>query len=138
MFWPSSVESPTEERGRSSTAVGMLKKECEIAAIARIQLKDTTSSKLGVKGPRAADASRHAEVMKLRNQINALPYYVKENARNSYLMDIDIQRRDLQDFQSMMVFKFEKILRTNIVNAGLDFRKFKIGGYDKGTYGKIV
>jgi hypothetical protein len=34
-----------------------------------------------------------------------------------------------------MVGKLESILRKQLGSSGLDYRKFQIGGYDRGTYG---
>ena len=39
--------------------------------------------------------------------------------------------------QQIMMTKFEEILRTQLSEKGLNYRKFKIGWYDKGTYEKF-
>ena len=105
------------------------------AAICRTSMKDTTSSKLNVKGPRQADAVHRAELSVLRSELKALPEGLRENARMNYLLDQNIKRKDLQDFQCAMIGKVEAILRKNITESGLNYRKYKVGGYDKGTYG---
>lgn len=107
-------------------------------AICRTTMKDTTSSKLSVHGPKQADAVHKAEIAVLRNELKALPEGLRENARMNYLLDQNIKRKDLQDFQCSMIGKVEAILRKNITESGLDYRKYKVGGYDKGTYGKFT
>jgi hypothetical protein len=105
------------------------------AAICRTTMKDTTSSKLNVKGPKQAEAAHKAELAVLRKEISALPEGLLESARMNYLLDQNIKRKDLQDFQCSMIAKVEAILRHNITESGQDYRKYKVGGYDRGTYG---
>lgn len=104
------------------------------SALARSQLKDTTSSKLNVKGPRQAEAVEKAELHVLRNQIKSLPLGLKENARTNYLLVQNIRRKDLQEYQCVMIGRIESILREQIIATGADYKKYKIGGYDGGTY----
>lgn len=106
------------------------------AALSRNTLKDTTSSKLNVKGLKQAEAAHRAELAVLRKEIKALPEGLLENARMNYLLDQNIKRKDLQDFQCEMIRKVEAILKKNIAESGQDYRKYKVGGYDNGTYGK--
>lgn len=106
------------------------------AAICRTTMKDTTSSKLNVKGPKQAEAANRAELSVLRKELKALPEGLLESARMNYLLDQNIKRKDLQDLQCSMIGKIEAILRKNITESGQDYRKYKVGGYDKGTYGE--
>jgi len=99
-------------------------------------MKDTTSSRLNVKGPKQADALHRAEMAVLRGELKALPEGLREDARVNYLLDQNIKRKNLQDFQCSMISKVEAILKKNIMESGQNYRKYKVGGYDKGTYGK--
>jgi hypothetical protein len=107
-------------------------------AICRTTMKDTTSSKLNVKGPKQAEAANKAELKVLRDELKVLPEGLLEDARMNYLLDQNIKRKDLQDFQCSMIGKVEGILRANIIESGQNYRKYKVGGYDKGTYGKCI
>lgn len=49
-------------------------------------------------------------------------------------MSEEIKNRDLQDFQMVMIGKLEAILRQRMIDSGLDFRHFKIGGHERGVY----
>ena len=106
------------------------------ASLCRTALKDTTSSKLNVKGPKQADATHRAELAVLRREIKALPEGLLESARMNYLLDQNIKRKDLQDFQCSMIGKVEAILKKNITEQGQNYRKYKVGGFDGGTYGE--
>ena len=106
------------------------------ASMARIQLKDTTSAKLQVMGPKQADASMKAEMTVLRGQLKALPEGLREDARMNYLLHQNIKRKDLQQYQCIMLAKIEAILRYNITSTGGNYLKYKIGGFDGGTYGE--
>jgi hypothetical protein len=105
------------------------------SALARVQLKDTTSAKLQVMGPKQADAAKKAELHVLRGQLNALPEGLREDARMNYLLDQNIKRKDLQDFQCIMLGKIECILREKVIASGENYSRYRIGGFDKGTYG---
>lgn len=131
----SNRDGRTEPPTLMSRTVG---REMLNAAICRTTMKDTTSSKLSVHGPKQADAVHKAELMVLRGELKALPEGLRENARMNYLLDQNIKRKDLQDFQCSMIGKVEAILRKNISESGQDYRKYKVGGYDKGTYGTYI
>lgn len=111
-------------------------KELLTALLSRANLKDTTSAKLQVKGPKQADSVQKREVGILRKQIDAFPEGLKENARVNYLLDQNNKRKDLQDFQCVMIEKFENILRSTLAEQNINHTNFRIGGYDKGPYGK--
>lgn len=111
--------------------------ELNTSLLAKTQLKDTTSSKLNIKGPKQADAAHLAETRYLKKQLDAFPEGLREDARANYLLDQNIKRKDLQEYQCVMIGKLVSILRENLLHTGQDFRKFKIGGYDGGTYGKF-
>ena len=103
---------------------------------ARIELKDSTSSKLQVNGSKKADAIKHAELLVFHQEIERFPEAFREDSRTNYLLDQNNKRRDLQETQCIMIARIESILRNYITESGLDYRKYKVGGYDKGTYGK--
>ena len=84
--------------------------------------------------PSTMDSVDKAELTVLRKQLKAFPDALREQARNFFLMNEDKKQRDLQDFQMVMLGKLEKILRKRMMDDGTDFRKFKIGGYDRGMY----
>mmetsp|Transcript_3047 Transcript_3047/g.6853 ORF Transcript_3047/g.6853 Transcript_3047/m.6853 type:complete len:549 (+) Transcript_3047:295-1941(+) len=102
--------------------------------MARVTMRDTTSSKLQVLGPRQAAAVHKAEVTVLRRELDLFPEGLRELARTNMVMDQNIRQKDLQDVQCSMLGRLEAILRRNIVEAGGDYRKYKVGGYDEGTY----
>lgn len=119
------------------TTMGQLtRKEIMNVALTRTTLKDPTSSKLKVKGPRQADAVQKATMVYLRSQLADLPEGLREESRMKYLLQQNIQRRDLQEFQCAMIGRLERVLRANIIASGLNYKKYKIGGYDGGTYGE--
>lgn len=103
---------------------------------ARIELKDSTSSKLQINGTKKADAIKHAELLIFHQELERFPKALREDSRTNYLLDQNNKRRDLQETQCIMIGKIESILRSHILESGLDYRKYKVGGYDKGTYGK--
>lgn len=70
----------------------------------------------------------------LKNQVKSLPEELVEQARLNFLMNEDIKQRDLQNFQMSMIGKLELILRKQLTKDGIDFRTFRIGGYDRGVY----
>lgn len=111
-------------------------KELITALLSRANLKDTTSAKLQVKGQKQADSVQKREVGILRKQIDAFPEGLKEHARVNYLLDQNNKRKDLQDFQCIMIEKFESILRSTLAEQNINYTNFRIGGYDKGPYGK--
>ena len=88
-----------------------------------------------VKGPRLAEAAAKVEVNFLRDQINSFPEELRESVRVRYTLEQSIQRRDAQQFQCQMLGQLEIYLRTQLEEQGEDPRKYKIGGFDGGTYG---
>lgn len=96
------------------------------------------SSKSSIHGPKQADALHKAEMKVLRKELDNFPIGLREHARSNYLLDQNNRRRDLQDTQYHMVSVIEGVLKQFIIESGLDYRKYKVGGYDKGTYGKYV
>lgn len=99
---------------------------------------DNISSKSSIHGPKQADALHKAEMKVLRKELDNFPIGLREHARSNYLLDQNNRRRDLQDTQYHMVSVIEGVLKQFIIESGLDYRKYKVGGYDKGTYGKYV
>jgi hypothetical protein len=123
--------APTRSSNANTRAVG---EQIMNAQRARVEMKDTTSSKLNIKGPHAADRLK-AEDMKLwRIHLDKFPEIMLETARQNRLIDQDVRTRDLQEFQFYMVKKIEGALRGNMEAAGLDIFNFRIGGHDRGTY----
>lgn len=110
-------------------------KELITSVLSRAKFKDITSAKLQVKGPKQAETIQKTEIAYLRKQLDSFPEGLKENARVTYLLDQNNKRKDLQDFQCSLIDKFANILRLTLTEQGLDFKSFRIGGYDKGPYG---
>lgn len=129
-----SVEDSRTDKYISKT----IGKELLTALLSRSNLKDTTSAKLQVKGPKQADTVQKREVGFLRQQLEAFPEGLREHARVNYLLDQNNKRKDLQDFQCIMIEKFENILRTTLMEQNINYSNFRIGGYDKGPYGNIT
>ncbi len=109
--------------------------ELNNSAMVRSTMKDHVSAKLQVKGEKQAAAVEKATLTELREQIGQFTDGLKENARINFLLQENINRRDLQEFQCIMIGRLELVLKNNIIEKGLDFKKYKIGGYDGGTYG---
>ena len=104
-----------------------------------------TSLPLKLKGyqskllaPKTADTVTSFEVFHLRRQLEALPDGLKEDLRFKYMMDQEKKRREQQEFQCLMMGRLERLLLKRIEELGLDYRAFKIGGHERGTYGKYL
>jgi hypothetical protein len=108
------------------------------ASRVRETMKDVTSAKLQVKAPKQAEALQFVESRYLRNQIKAFPTGLHETARISYLLGQNDKRKNLQDFQCNILIKLENILKSRLLEKGEDIRKYRIGGFDGGTYGKSL
>ena len=115
-----------------------VKSELTNIVLSRNENKDNVSSKSSIHGPKQADALHKAEMKVLRKELDNFPIGLREHARSNYLLDQNNRRRDLQDTQYYMVSVIEGVLKQFIIDSGLDYRKYKVGGYDKGTYGKYV
>jgi hypothetical protein len=137
-LYSASAGPPRENRPPPSMLSRTVGREMLNAALCRTILKDPTSSKLKVHGPKQADAVHNAELKVLRGERKAYSEELRENVRTNYLLDQNIKRKDLQDLQCFMISKLETILRNNITESGQDYRKYKVGGFDKGTYGKVL
>ena len=138
LYHSRSAESKRRDKTNETPFSKTVGKELETAALARVVLKDTTSAKLQIKGPRQADAVLKADLHVLRQELQLFPVGLRETARSNLLLDQNIKRKDLQDFQCTMMGKIESILRQQMLDNGLNYRKYKVGGYDKGTYGKTT
>lgn len=110
-------------------------REIQNTSMSREQFKDVTSARLQMKGPKQAAAVERAEMTLLRSQIQAFPEALMENARSGYILQQNNRRKELQDYQCHMMGRLESILRMKMVENGVDYRKYRIGGSDKGTYG---
>lgn len=97
-------------------------------------MRDATSSKLNIKGPKAADNLRNLTMKLFRLQLEELPEEVREHARMTMLLDEDVRRRDLQEFQCELIFKLEQIVIEQMQQRKEDRKSFRIGGHDRGTF----
>jgi hypothetical protein len=114
----------------------IVSRELNNSAILKSQLKDVTSSKINVKGPKQADAMRHADLLVLRNQLAAFPEDLNESARKNYLLRQNNEKKNLQDSQCLILVQLERVLKNKLLADGEEPRKYRVGGTDKSTYGK--
>ena len=99
--------------------------------------KDTLSSKLRIKPEKTADLDKENNLRLLRKQIKSLSEPLREYARSSWTHEQDQKRKELQDFQCMLICHLHKILMKSFVSQGLDPKTYRIGGNDRRTYGKF-
>ena len=112
-----------------------VKKEIRLTCLIRNNLKDTTTSgKLRIKGDKAADLEKENQLRVLRKQLKALPQQVVEHAHTSWTHEQEVKRRNLQDFQCMLMCKLHKVLMANFVEQGLDPKTYRIGGNDRRSF----
>ena len=97
-------------------------------------MRDATSTRLNIKMPKAADTLNALTLKLFRSQLDELPEEVREHARMSFLIDQDVRRRDLQDFQCDMIFTLEQIVVEQMDARREDRSKFRIGGHDRGVF----
>lgn len=97
-------------------------------------MRDATSSKLRIKGEKAADKLQFLTMKLWRQQLDELPDELREHARMTFLLDQDVRRRDLQDFQCDMIHKLEEIVVEQLAARGETRASFRIGGHDRGTF----
>ena len=76
----------------------------------------------------------HIQYRRLRQQLDSLSIEVKENARVNYLVGINEKIRDLQTHQCEASELLQKLLRKQLVAAGVVPEKLKIGGFENGMY----
>jgi hypothetical protein len=76
----------------------------------------------------------HIQYRRLREQLDSLSFDVKENARVNYLVGIDTKIRDLQTHQCEASEMLQKLLRKQMEDKGIVPEKFRIGGFENGTY----
>ena len=119
---------------RNDTHTRAVAQEIMNKNMARVTMRDTTSSKLNIKGPYAADAAKALDMKLWRTHLDKFPEVMLETARQNRLIEQDVRARDLQEFQFYMVQKIESDLRESLKNLGHDINKFRIGGNDRGTY----
>lgn len=84
---------------------------------------------------KSADAVQFVELHQMRQQINSLPASLQEDNRCRYLFEQDAKKRKQQEFQCLMMGKLDKLLKKRLEEAGIDYRKFRVGGHERGTYG---
>jgi hypothetical protein len=113
-------------------------REIEQTTVLRNVMKDPTSSKLQIKGPKQAEALHFVEKRKLKAQISVFPEGLLEDARRNYILVQNDKRKSLQDFQCNILIKLEGILKDQMSSKGENIRKFHIGGHDGGTYGTLM
>jgi len=97
-------------------------------------MRDPTSSKLNIMGSKQADNVQALTMKLFRMQLDQLPEEVREHARMTLLLDTDVRRRDLQDFQCDLIFKLEQIVIEQLQQRKQDRKSFRIGGHDRGTF----
>jgi hypothetical protein len=114
----------------------IINREIVSATIYKQEQRDTTSSKLQIKGPKQAEALRVAELQQFRKQLNLLSENLREEARVNYLLTQANNQRELQEFQCKMLVKLELLLKQRLAEANEDYRKFRIGGGEDATYGE--
>lgn len=131
----SSTFKPTQ-RLPQSTLSRTVGRELVNSSLVREKMKDTTSSKLNIKGPKQAAALEYKTVRELRQQLSAFSDNFNETLRANYFLDLNTNNKNLQIFQCSIFVKLQTVLRNQMVERGDDFRKYKIGGFDGGTYGK--
>lgn len=124
-------------KGPSTLSAKIVNREINNSVLLRDTLKDTTSSKLQVKGPKQAEALHLATTLVLRQQIANFSEGLLEHSRTNYLLEQNDRRRSLQEFQCNFLIKLANIVKLQILERGESFRKYQIGGYDGGTYGEL-
>jgi hypothetical protein len=137
-MYPFSTRTGGDNRSSSNDYLyKIVGRELGVASSIRVNMKDTTSSKLNIKTDKAADMLQHAEVKLLRQQINALPEELREMSRRNLHLEHDLRRRDLLDYQVATVCHLHKIIKKQLIAQGVDLSSFRIGGNDRRTYGKF-
>ena len=99
-----------------------------------VQDKDKTSSRMDIKGSKAADQLKLIWTREWDAQLKAIPEAIKDEARINMFLAEDLKIKDLQDFQMICIKRIEKILKDSLIAEGRDWRKFSIGGSERGTY----
>lgn len=84
-----------------------------------------------------SDIIAKADRYKLNRKLDSIPDGLKEQIRQNYLLSLDVRQRDNQEKQCIMLEKYVKMLRERTTELGLDYRKYSIGGHDKGLYEKM-
>lgn len=97
-------------------------------------MRDPTSTKLGVKGVKTAERLERMTSKLWRLQLDVLPEELREHARMTMILDQDVRRRDLQEFQCEMIHKLEEIVVEQMEARGEARAGFRIGGHDRGTF----
>lgn len=117
----------------------VIRNEVNYSNLSRDKLpKSLTSYKDRLNSMKPASQVRAIELRSLHQQIDALPETLKESVRCNYILKKDSQKRDMQEFQFFMVDKVEKLLRKQMKDIGIDWRRFKIGGHERGVYGGMI
>jgi hypothetical protein len=144
MYLHSAVFSPSSSHVEGkpphppeSPAHKALNREILYATVVRNTMKDPVSSKLQIKGPKLADALNRVEVRHLRKELDSFPEGLLEDTRKNYMRVQNDKRKSLQDFQCNILIRLEEILKHQMTNKKEDYRKFRIGGRDDGTYGEF-
>ena len=104
-------------------------------SLQRLNSRDPTSSKLRIKSDKAADFEKENQIKFLRNQLSALPEPVRELARTSWGYEQDQKRKNLQDYQCMLICHLHKVIMRQFISQGLDPKTYRIGGNDRRTFG---
>ena len=111
-------------------------RELSLSSHIRLNSKDPAASKLrGIKSDKAADFDKENQIRYLRKQLTVLPEPIRELARTSWNYEQDQKRKNLQDFQCMLICHLHKIIMKQFIATGLDPKMYRMGGNDRRTYG---
>ena len=108
------------------------------SSVRSLSNKDTLSSKIRIKSDKSADLDKENNLRFLRKQLKSLSEPLREYARSTWTHEQDQKRKELQDFQCMLICHLHKILMKSFISQGLDPKTYRIGGNDRRTYGKTT
>jgi hypothetical protein len=86
---------------------------------------------------KSLETLQQAYLHRLRKKLSELPEDVHEQARQDYMRNRDIKLRACQQKQFEMIHIIEKMIRRKIVELGIDYRKYSVGGYDNGLFERM-
>ena len=85
----------------------------------------------------SSEVIEKANLHKIRKKLKALPDPLREQVRERYMRNKDVRQRAFQQRQCEMLAGLEKMIRKQTVELGLDYRKFSVGGHEKGLYERM-
>jgi hypothetical protein len=86
---------------------------------------------------KSSEVIEQANLHKIRKKLKELPEQFREQVRENYMRSKDVRQRAYQQKQCEMLGSLEKMIRKQTIALGLDYRKFSIGGHEKGLYEKM-